>query len=729
MSTLNLCPDARLPLVAGLLLALSGCQTAEKLLTPHDQSIIDNYESVSSGTVAEYAAVAQRLPVADQLFQIPRLGAHAAGTAGSFDIVLTPQYAGSLFDLDKRDVAELDQLVDKLRGRAGVTLDIIGHASAVPLRDTNSFADNQALSVKRATTVASYLQQGLALPNEALTVTGRGATEPLVEETSSANQLVNRRVQIRGHYVEPQAEVVAQAQGIPSDFQPWWDPMVTRGLDAQSTTVSDSLEGLYLRTLQHSSQIKVFSDIPLIRETSILEAQGRFDPHAFAEVRYNTVDEPVGSTLRTGGPERFSEQETFGRVGVRDVLPTGGRMELSQRIGGKDNNSVFFVPDEQASTRFNLSFTQPLLNGGGIDYNRSTVAIAMLDSNIAEDEFKRQVESHLLEVSRAYWDLYRARAQLLQKRKLVDNTGSVVQEMTARREVDTLDSEIAKAQAALAMREAEGIRAELAVRNAQSRIAALVNDPQLIGGDRFEFVPAAAPKLTPVSLSERDGFERALENRPEISQVIKQAKAAAIRVDMSRRELLPVLDLVIETYWDGLTRDYAVGRALNNQFSDGGPSAGIGLLFDMPLGNREAKARNERRRLEARQLGNQLRTTIDTIMLEVQVAVREINTAQRDAIAKYHALAAADKELKTLLARRDVDAGALKWTGVYLNDVLAAQERQTAAEQEYTLSVVTYNVALRNFDRATGTLMQTQRIASRRQESDGLPSLILEKQP
>lgn len=388
MNTFKLHPYARLPLGLSLLLALGGCQTAEKFLTPIDQGIIDKQESVNSGTIAEYVAVAQRLPVADQLFQIPRLGAHPPGTAGSFDIVLTPQYAGSLFDLDKRDLAELVQLIDKLRGRAGVTLDITGHASAVPLRDTNAFADNQALSVKRATMVASYLQQGLGLANEAITVTGRGASEPLVEETTSVNQLVNRRVQIRGHYVEPQAEVVAQAKGIPSDFQPWWDPMVTRGLDAQSTTVSDSLEGLYLRALQHSSQIKVFSDIPLIRETSILEAQGRFDPHAFAEVRYNAVDEPVGSTLRTGGPDRFSEQETFGRVGVRDVLPTGGRMELSQRMGGKDNNSVFFIPDEQANTRFNLSFTQPLLNGGGIDYNRSTVAIAMLDSNIAEDEFQ-----------------------------------------------------------------------------------------------------------------------------------------------------------------------------------------------------------------------------------------------------------------------------------------------------------------------------------------------------
>ena len=262
MNAFNHCPYARLALVASLLLALSGCQTAEKFLTPTDQGIIDSHESVSSATVTEYTAIAQRLPVADQLFQIPRLGAHPSGTPGSFEIVLTPQYGGSLFDLDKRDLAELDQLVDKLRGRAGVSLDIIGHASGVPLRDTNSFADNQALSVKRATTVASYLQQGLALPNEAITVTGRGATEPLVEETSSVNQLANRRVQIRGRYVEPQAQVAAQAKGIPSDFRPWWEPMVTRGLDAQSTVVSDSLEGLYLRTLQHSSPIKVFSDIP-----------------------------------------------------------------------------------------------------------------------------------------------------------------------------------------------------------------------------------------------------------------------------------------------------------------------------------------------------------------------------------------------------------------------------------------------------------------------------------
>ena len=713
--------------VVGLAIALAGCQTTEHLLAPTDQRIIDRFESETTPILTEYSALAARLPIAEQLYQIPRLGAQAPGTSGHFEITLTPSYASGLIELDQRDLGELDTLVARLKGRDGLRLEVIGHASSVALTAGSAYRDNQALSEQRAQTVAAYLQKGLALDPEALRVNGRGDSEPLAADTTLAGLLANRRVQIRGQYIEPVAGETA-ATSIPADYQPWWDAKVRANFDSANHSLSETPEGLYLRTLQHSAQLKVFSDIPLIRETSILEAQGRFDPHAFAEARYNSLDEPVGSTLRTGGPERFSEQETFARVGVRDVLPTGGRLELAQRIGGKDNNSVFFVPDEQASTRFTVSFTQPLLNGGGLDYNRSTVAIAKLDSSIAEDEFRRQVESHLLEVTRAYWELYRARAELLQRRKLAESTAAVVAEIESRRDIDTLASEQAKARAALALRAAESVRAELAVRNSQARIAALVNDPALIGGEGFELVPGAAPLLTPVAVTEREGFERALANRPEIDQVMKQVRAASIRAAMSKRELLPVLDFVIESYWDGLQGHYGFGRALDNQFDDGGPSVGVGLLLDIPLGNREAKARDQRRRLEARQLGNQLRTTIDTIMLEVQVAVREINTAQRDTTAKYQALQAADKELATLLVRRDVDVGTMKWTGVYLNDVLAAQERLAFAEHEYTGGLITYNVALRNFDRATGTLMQTQHIVARRDDAEDLPALIIEHQ-
>ena len=44
----------------------------------------------------------------------------------------------------------------------------------------------------------------------------------------------------------------------------------------------------------------------------------------------------------------------------------------------------------------------------------------------------------------------------------------------------------------------------------------------------------------------------ALENRPEVHQVLSQARAAEVRLHMAENELLPSLNLILESYVAGL---------------------------------------------------------------------------------------------------------------------------------------------------------------------------------
>ncbi len=83
-------------------------------------------------------------------------------------------------------------------------LEVIGHTDVQPIR-SSGFASNQALSEARAQTVAQSLQQmtqpgGSRAPqnvvNRAVTSSGRGATEPVDSQTSSAAFERNRRVDV-----------------------------------------------------------------------------------------------------------------------------------------------------------------------------------------------------------------------------------------------------------------------------------------------------------------------------------------------------------------------------------------------------------------------------------------------------------------------------------------------------------------------------------------------------
>ena len=110
--------------------------------------------------------------------------------------VITLSDAGNvLFDFDKSDLtpaakAQLDTLMDKLRNADVVSIKVIGHTDS-----KGSDAYNQALSERRASSVAAYLlSQGLA-PNK-LTSEGRGETEPVADNATDEGRAQNRRVEL-----------------------------------------------------------------------------------------------------------------------------------------------------------------------------------------------------------------------------------------------------------------------------------------------------------------------------------------------------------------------------------------------------------------------------------------------------------------------------------------------------------------------------------------------------
>lgn len=689
--------------------ALVGCQTVQSYHDKVDERVIKRQSVHTESVVERFIARADALPDVEQPREI-KVDADLP-PASSDTLLLRPAYAENLVALDEDSIAELRRFAGQFTNGRGLTIDITGHASSQQLSPSAAaaFGSNEGLAQARAEAVADVLRTLLPAGSNVLIHTS-GDREPLTSATPAAAE--NRRVHVAARYEPPSAlPVVVSDQPVPSDFTPWWQSQVVQILDpARSTAQEETVETLYMKALEHSSQIRVFRSIPVIRETAVTEAEGAYDLRAFAEAHYRNTNEPVGSTLTTGGASRFSERDSQITGGLRQRIATGGELELSQRVGTLDNNSVFFIPEEQATSRLAMRFTQPLLNGGGVEYNRSTVAIAKLDGRIALDEFQRQFETHLLEISRAYWSLYRERALLLQRQKLAQAGAELVAELRSRRELDTLESQVTRAEAELAARQAATVRAELAVRNAQSRIGALVNDPSFFTARNLEVIPTSVPVQTPTEISMSDAVLRAIRHRPEVRQAIKQVHAGAIRADMSKNEVLPVLNLILESRVDGLDDDYSVGGALHRQFAERRPSVGVGLQFEMPLQNRKARARRTRRVVELRQLTDQLETTLETIGLEVKVAVREVSTAQRELTSYYYTMRAAERELATLEARRDVDTGLGRWTSGYLNELIDSQRRLGQAEESYAGAVAVYNVALRNLDRATGVLLESQGI-------------------
>ena len=490
----------------------------------------------------------------------------------------------------------------------------------------------------------------------------------------------------------------------------WWNRHVTDSLRDTQALPADIHTLLYL-ALQHSNQIKVAKRDPLIRETQIAEADSRFDWVQYLNTAWNDTSEPIGNSLTAGGTAtQFNDQLFQGTAGVRRLTRYGGILDISQRFGWQDNNSLFLIPDQQATGQLTVSYTHPLLRGRGLAYNNSLVLLAQLDTEVAEQEFMAVLQEELLEITRSYWALYLERAVLAHQMRLYLKTQEIYETLTARQIVDTQHTQLVAAGSALESRRADLIRARTAVTNAETRLRGLINAPELGNSEEAELIPAELPSMEFFDTELHAEIQKALQNRPEIQAAVKQVKAGSQRLGIAQHELLPGLNLVTQSYLNGLRGDSDFGGAFTDQFSTGRPSYSIGLQYEMPVGNRLAKARLCRRQHEVSRLQDEYARALQAVQTEVDIAVRELKTAHLEIRAKYRAMQAAEAEANTIEQRwlRLIDGSGT--SSLNLESLLRAQERVTASEREYATSLLTYNLAMVNLKRSNGTLLQSESV-------------------
>ena len=476
----------------------------------------------------------------------------------------------------------------------------------------------------------------------------------------------------------------------------WWRSPVATPLGDNGQPVRASLDDVIGSAVRNSFQIAAFGKIPAIRETAIDEANGRFVPEAYAELKRERVNNPANSAAQARGADQAIRDEDAYEVGVRSRLITGAEVSFSHRDAEIDTNLVDFDPSEQGRKKTVVSVLQPLLREGGINYNRSIIRVAELDSEVAVHEFVRQAESHLLEVVRGYWTIYRARSLYAQQLRLRDAARRIVSMLEGRSGFDADPVQISRARAALSRRQSDLIRARSAIRNAEYRLRGLTNDAELIRRQFGEFVPSDHPDMAYRHVTSGSLIEAALQARPELRQAVTQYRAALVREGMAENEALLQLDLILEGI---IHSSDGVEPAFTDDEDPHGYTAG--LRFSAPLGFDERKARHLRRKRETVQQEYQVRTAIESVAVELDVSVNEYNVAFAELSERRNALDAAQRDVQAIQARWE--SGRAGVSGVQLiSELLDAQERLQQAESDFVGAEVAFAVSDENLKRAWG---------------------------
>ncbi|MGI9456024.1 MAG: TolC family protein [Aeoliella sp.] len=541
--------------------------------------------------------------------------------------------------------------------------------------------------------VAGVSAQRPVLVGPELVPTRLPPPEPLLEEENTP-------------VLQDQDRPFLGSAGLPTvEGDDWWAGLVAQPQRPGCQSLPVTLHELAVETIAYSQEVQALRVGPQIRRTQVTQADAEFDPIAFIDGKWFDRDEPVGSFLATGGKPRLLEETFTENIGFRRKTRSGASVEIAQRLGFQDSNSDFFIPADQAQSRFAISLTQPLLRGAGRAFNENLIVQAELDVRIADDVFSEGLQDRLLRVAQQYWRLYFQRALVLQQDRNLRRARAIQIELESREGIDAVRSQIERAKAQVARREAALMRAQAEVRNAESTLQSLVNSPALWADPCGELTPMDIPRADHITIPPQLARQIALTKRPKIDNLVTQIRSASVRYQVAQNQVLPALALVVDTYVNGLQGGRQLGKSLGDQFSKGAPSYSAGLVFEVPIGNRRARAQLRQRQLELHRLYSQLHSAMAELAAEVDIALREVEVTYAELGSRRASLAATALEVDYLYHRWRRLPGHDQSASLFLEDLLDAEDRLVNEEERLAAAQTGYAVAQVELKRTLGELV------------------------
>ncbi len=470
-----------------------------------------------------------------------------------------------------------------------------------------------------------------------------------------------------------------------------------------------TLQDAIYTAVQFSPEIEILRADVGISQAEITKQQAGFDWSSFIQSNWDERNVPVSSNL-DGAFARLENHTLANTLGVTKRNSLGGNVKLGQDLGFADSNSQFFNPQNQASARVALDFQQPLLQGAGLLTTRSRINIAIVNAAASQEQFIGGLQTHILNVIQAYWELASARGQFVVLKRSYDRALETATVVSNRVHLDVGPVQSARSEATLGARRAALLRSEYTVVLAQEKLLRLMFGQYFRDNVNTEVIPTSS-MIGPSRTVDMDlELQLGLQCRPEVRQSLQVIKRTSIEQGVARNQLLPLLGLTMSVSNKGLRGNNGLGSAFDDQFNFSDPTYGVGVAYALPVGNRAAKANLRQTQMRLVRFQKEFETVVSNVTLEIRNACHNVanTTQQREATAQ--ALRLVERELHVLKSRAELLLDGDNVGPLYLEDLLATQERLANAELAFLNASASHALAYFELQRANGSLMRADPI-------------------
>ena len=439
-----------------------------------------------------------------------------------------------------------------------------------------------------------------------------------------------------------------------------------------------------------------------IASTPIDQAISRFDPVFTANSSWRKTEQPSPrlNALAPGGLSMDGSQEGGHEFSTQ--------LARRNRLGGQaaiDFRNTWNYDNFGNTGRFSrshrpnleLSYTQPLLAGGGRAANEAPIVIARLDQSQSYFQFKDQVQSLIRDVVRGYWSLVAARTSLWAREKQLEASRQELDRVEAQLEAGLVGiAEVSQARVAYANFRAQLVSARGQLIQSEADLRNLLGLPP---EDGQRLVPSTPPTRDRLEFGWDEMVRTAQQYRPDLIELHLILLADQQRLIVSRNSAQAQLDAFAIHGWNGVTGRAADGNRLSGRLDDN-PAWSVGFNFTVPLSLRDSRAAVRSTELTlARDRANIVQGLHATEHL-LATTIRNLDLSYEQYEAFRDTRAAATDNLRLQIARR------ITGQAIFLEVLQAISDWGDAIASEAN-SLTEYNASLAGLERETGTILET----------------------
>lgn len=464
-----------------------------------------------------------------------------------------------------------------------------------------------------------------------------------------------------------------------------------------------SLREAVALAVKNNLDLRVARMTPAISEARIVQAKAVFDATFFTNVNYTKLDtpQPGGSVPGLSGNTKRDDVELS--TGIRKPLISGGQITLQTDLNRNEAVPSVFGVNKFYDADVLVNLQQPLLRNFGSDINRSNIVLAQNDRMAEVQQLRRRLLDVVAQVEAGYWEVAFSQQQLRVRVRLLERSTEDRDRLIERRGYDASPVEITEANSFVELHRADVIRARSSLRVASDQLKRLMNAPELPLADETLVVPIDQPTDEPIEFSLLDLVTSALRHRPEMQVALLDIKDSSVRQRVADNARLPLLNIAASIGVNGVA--IPNGQASYNNLGDGDFIDYIlGAQFEMPIGNRSAEGLYRQRQIERRATALVYQRQAQDVVLEVKVALRNVQTSYELIGATRAARRAAADNLRAIEVQ---EASGVALTPQFLiNQKLSTQERLANAEVQEARALADYHNAIAALYQSVGTLLE-----------------------